>query len=72
MTNGSVGSTGALSASRVVLDERFRGIDHQFALFDAKLDGLRHELVGTMHKEFRGQTWRLITAFFGRWPRSAW
>ena len=47
------------------LDERFRGIDHQFGLFDAKLDGLRHELIGTMHNELRGQTWRLITAFFG-------
>jgi hypothetical protein len=51
------------------LDERLtheRAInDARFEMFDAKLDGLRHELVGTMHKEFRGQTWRLITAMFG-------
>ena len=47
------------------LDERFRGIDHQFAAVDAKIDGLRHELVGTMHLEFRNQTWRLFGATTG-------
>ena len=44
------------------LDER---LTHERELMDARFDGLRHELVGTMHQELRNQTWRLITAMFG-------
>jgi hypothetical protein len=54
-----------LAHEREIMDERFRGIEHQFAAVDAKIDGLRHELVGTMHLEFRNQTWRLFGATTG-------
>jgi hypothetical protein len=47
-----------LTHERELTDERFRGIDHQFA-------ALEHKMLGAMHEEFRNQTWRLITALFG-------
>jgi hypothetical protein len=41
------------------LDQRLIALRSEF---DAKLDALRFELVATMEREIRAQTWRLITA----------
>lgn len=44
------------------IDARLDGIDARLDGIDARFDAFRLELLAEVHKEFRDQTWRLLTA----------
>jgi hypothetical protein len=39
-------------------------IDAKFDAVDARFDAVRYDLTATMEREFRAQTWRLMSAMF--------